>query len=91
MKQIQAFALFLALLLIPGWQSDVQAARRQKAPAPAQPVVEVMDAFRQYVQADPFLADKAQKDISNQIEKYLDDLLNRKDKAEYIEKNSLRP
>ncbi len=90
MKQIQAFALFLALLLIPGWQSDVQAARRQKAPAPAQPVVEVMDAFRQYVQADPFLADKAQKDISNQIEKYLDDLLNRKDKAEYIEKNSLR-
>ena len=88
MRKIQTLALFIALLLVPGIQPWAEAARA-KAPEP-EPVLEVMDAFKQYLQADPFLSDQNQQDLNVQIEQYLDALLNRKDKAEYAEKNPLK-
>ncbi len=51
--------------------------------------MEVMDAFNQYVQADPFLADETQQRILGEIGKYLDDLLHRTDKADYVQNNDL--
>lgn len=90
MKKIQALALFTALLLLSTFASPAQAARRNAVQPQPEPVIEVMDAFQQFLQADAFLSDQAQQDINSQIEKYLDDLLNRKDKAEYIEKNQLK-
>ena len=90
MKKNKAFVLILALLLIPGLQPWADAARRQRTVKPAEPVIEVMDAFRDYVKADPFLSDNTQKSINNEIDKYCDDLVHRSDKADYIEKNHLR-
>ena len=90
MKKNKAFVLILALLLIPGLQPWADAARRRRTVKPAEPVIEVMDAFRDYVKADPFLSDNTQKSINNEIDKYCDDLVHRSDKADYIEKNHLR-
>lgn len=87
MRKIQALAVVIALLLAPGLLPWTQAAK-PKATEPAP--VKVMDAFRQHLQADPFLADQAQLELNNEIEQYLDALLNRKDKAEYAEKNHLK-
>ena len=89
-KKNKVFVLILALLLIPGLQPWADAARRQRTVKPAEPVIEVMDAFRDYVKADPFLSDNTQKSINNEIDKYCDDLVHRSDKADYIEKNHLR-
>ena len=88
MRKIQVFVLFIALLLVPSIQSGAEAAKH-KAPEP-EPVIEVMDAFKQHLQADPFLSDQNQQELNVQIEQYLDALLNRKDKAEYAEKNHLK-
>ncbi|MBQ8096839.1 MAG: hypothetical protein IJ243_07130 [Prevotella sp.] len=89
MKKIQAFLLFAVLLLMAGMPTDAMAAKKGKAKAEPQPVVEVMDAFKQQVQADPFLSDETQTRLNNEIEQYLDALLHRSDKAEYAEKNEL--
>ena len=89
MKKIQAFLLFAVLLLMSGMPTDAMAAKKGKAKAEPQPVVEVMDAFKQQVQADPFLSDETQTRLNNEIEQYLDALLHRSDKAEYAEKNEL--
>ena len=48
-----------------------------------------MEAFQQKLQDDPFFSDKNQQNLNNEIAKYIDDLLNRKDKAEYIQKCQL--
>lgn len=89
MKKIQAFLLFAVLLLMAGMPTDAMAAKKGKAKAEPQPVVEVMDTFKQQVQADPFLSDETQTRLNNEIEQYLDALLHRSDKAEYAEKNEL--
>ncbi len=89
MKKIQAFLLFAVLLLMAGMPTDAMAAKKGKAKVEPQPVVEVMDAFKQQVQADPFLSDETQTRLNNEIEQYLDALLHRSDKAEYAEKNEL--
>ena len=89
MKKIQAFLLFAVLLLMAGMPTDAMAAKKGKAKAEPQPVVEGMDAFKQQVQADPFLSDETQTRLNNEIEQYLDALLHRSDKAEYAEKNEL--
>ena len=48
-----------------------------------------MEAFQQKLQDDPFFSDRNQQNLNNEIAKYIDDLLNRKDKAEYIQKCQL--
>ena len=65
MKKIQAFLLFAVLLLMAGMPTDAMAAKKGKAKAEPQPVVEVMDAFKQQVQADPFLSDETQTRLNN--------------------------
>jgi len=90
MKKNKIFVLILALFFIPGLQPWADAARKQRTVKLAEPVIEVMDAFRDYVKADPFLSDNTQKSINNEIDKYCDDLVHRSDKADYIEKNHLR-
>lgn len=89
MKKIQALLLFAALFVAAGFPLQTEAARKGKT-TEQQPAVEVMDAFRQYVQADPFLADETQKRLNDEIEQYIDALLHRSDKAEYVEKNKLK-
>ena len=89
MKQIQAIALFLAMLLMPDLLPSAQAARKQRAAELQEPVTEVMDAFRDYVKADPFLSDNVQKSINDEIDQYCDALVHRSDRADYIEKNHL--
>lgn len=90
MRKIQALALFVVLLFAPALQpwADAARPRARQVEEPAKPGV--MEAFQQKLQADPFLSDSAQKVLNDEIAKYIDDLLNRKDKAEYVEKNQLK-
>ena len=90
MRKIQALALFVVLLFAPTLQPWADAARPRtpQEEEPAKPTV--TQAFQQKLQADPFLSDQAQKALNDEIAKYIDDLLNRKDKAEYVEKNQLK-
>ncbi len=88
MRKIQALALFIVLLLTPAVQPGADAARpRRQVQEPPKPTV--MEAFQQKLQDDPFFSDRNQQNLNNEIAKYIDDLLNRKDKAEYIQKCQL--
>ena len=88
MRKIQALALFVVLLFTPAIQPWADAAKpRRQAEEPAKPTV--MEAFQQKLQADPFFSDRNQQNLNDEIAKYIDDLLNRKDKAEYVQKNQL--
>lgn len=89
MRKIQALALFIVLLFTPALQPWADAARPKKqVQEPPKPTV--MEAFQQKLQDDPFFSDRNQQNLNDEIAKYIDDLLNRKDKAEYVQKNQLK-
>ena len=89
MKTIQPFALLLSLLLMPAFFSGASAAgQKKKKPEPVEQV-DVMEAFRKALQNDPFLSDQAQENINGQIEQYLDALLNRTDKEDYMQREDV--
>lgn len=88
MRKIQALALFAVLLVIPALQPWADAARpRKQVQEPPKPTV--MEAFQQKLQADPFLADSKLQTLNDEIENHIGNLLNCKDKAEYVQKNQL--
>ena len=79
MRKIQALALFIVLLLTPAVQPGADAARpRRQVQEPPKPTV--MEAFQQKLQDDPFFSDRNQQNLNNEIAKYIDDLLNRRNK-----------
>ena len=84
MRKIQAIALFMVLLFAPALQPFADAARPRSRQVQEPPKPTVMEAFQQKLQADPFLSDQNQQALNDEIAKYIDDLLNRKDKAEYV-------
>lgn len=89
MRKIQALALFTVLLFTPTLQlfTDAAKPRTQQVPEPQKPTV--MEAFQQKLQADPFLSDQKLKALNDEIENHIGNLLNCKDKAEYVQKNQL--
>ncbi len=90
MRKIQAFALFIALLLVPAMQPWALAAKRPKAQPEVQAKPDIKVAFQQKLQKDAFFSDLHQDALISEIDQYIDDLLNRKDKADYIQKNNLK-
>ena len=90
MRKIQALALFTVLLFTPALLPWTEAARprARQVEAPAKPTV--MEAFQQKLQADPFLSDQKLKALNDEIEDHIGNLLNSKDKAEYVQKKQLQ-
>ncbi len=89
MRNIQALALFVVLLIAPALQpwADAARPRARKVEEPVKPTV--MEAFQQKLQADPFLSDQKLNALNDEIENHIGNLLNCKDKTEYIQKNHL--
>ena len=88
MRKIQALALFMVLLFTPALQPWTDAARpRTQVQEPPKPTV--MEAFQQKLQDDPFFSDLKLQALNDEIENHIANLLNCKDKAEYIQKNQL--
>lgn len=86
MRKIHALTLFMVLLFTPALQPWTDAARpRRQVQQPPKPTV--MEAFQQKLQADPFLS-KLQA-LNDEIENHISNLLNCKDKVEYVQKNQL--
>ncbi|MBO4811171.1 MAG: hypothetical protein J5552_06335 [Prevotella sp.] len=90
MKKIQVLARLFVMALMVFFATDAIAAKPKAKKAEPEPKMEVMDAFNKYVQSDPFLSDETQQRILGEIGKYLDDLLHRTDKADYVMNNDLQ-
>lgn len=90
MRKIQTIASLLAIVLITALATTTTARPRVRVEQPVEEQIGVMEAFRQQLQADPFLSDAAQSAINNEIEEHLHSLLNWSDKAAYVEEHQLK-
>lgn len=88
MKHVKASLLLATLLLCTAIMA--RPGRRATTVANPEPEVSVMDAFMEKVQADPFLSDRAQAALNEEIEQHIHNMLNWQDKAAYATDNQLQ-
>ncbi len=88
MKHKNVFLTLLLMLLC----TTMSAQRRgsQARNVEPQPTKSVMEAFMERIQADPFLSDRAQNALNDEIEHHIHNMLNWQDKAAYAADNHLR-
>lgn len=88
MKHAKASLLLATILL-----STITMARPGRNAAPVddfEPAKSVMETFMERIQADPFLSDRAQNALNEEIEQHIHNMLNWQDKTAYATDNHLQ-
>jgi hypothetical protein len=88
MKHVKASLLLATLLLCTAIMA--RPGRRATTVVNPEPEISAMDAFMEKVQADPFLSDRAQAALNEEIENHIHNMLNWQDKAAYANDNQLQ-